>query len=83
MERGGGGGGEMKKKKREREYYSLHKEPIGCISTPGAESEFLAHNIREQRVYQKSDPGGNMIIFVAYVRHVFRYLSSSSLTTGA
>ena len=49
----------------ERESYSLHKEPIGCISSlthspHPAESDFWPKMLsREQRGYQKSDPGGD------------------------
>ena len=50
-------------RKRERECYSFHKEPFGWISvphTPGAESNvWPTIPSREQRGYQKSDPGGD------------------------
>ena len=56
----------MKKEKRKRETNkqrerdSLHREPIGCISPSGAESDFWPTMPgREQRGYQKSDPGGD------------------------
>ena len=47
-------------KRRDRKSYSLHKEPIGCISPSRAESNFWpTMPSREQRGYQKSDPGGD------------------------
>ena len=63
-------------KERERKSYSLHKEPVGCISSPPppppppkkkekkkekeAESDvWPTMPSREQRGYQKSDPGGD------------------------
>ena len=50
-------------RERERERYTFHKETIMCISThssPGAESDFWPALLgREQRCYQKSDPGGD------------------------
>ena len=45
---------------RDRNSYFLHKEPVGCISPPGAESDVWSTvPSREQRGYQKSDPGGD------------------------
>ena len=44
--RGVGGGGHFHKQ-RERETYSLHKEPIGCISPPPSQILFLSHNARQ------------------------------------
>ena len=56
LKQSGGGGEEW----RDRKSYSLRKEPIGCITSPGAESEvWPTMPRREQRGYQKSDPGGD------------------------
>ena len=48
------------KKEGTKKSYSLHKKPIGCISPPGAESDFWPTMLhREQGSYQKSDTGEN------------------------
>ena len=45
---------------RDKKLYSLQKETIGCISPLRAESNFWpTMPSREQRGYQKSDPGGD------------------------
>ena len=48
----------LKKKNGAGKSYSLRKEPVGCISPPGTESDvWSTMPSREQRGYQKSDPG--------------------------
>ena len=37
-----------RKKKRERESYSLHKEPIGCINPPMSRIQYLAHTAKQR-----------------------------------
>ena len=52
---GRGGGGKGKKERRKSDFLR-----IGCITTPGAESEFWPALLsREQRGYQKSHRGGD------------------------
>ena len=62
--------------------------PIGCISPPppthpGAESDVCpTMPSRKQRDLKNLILVGTIIMLVALVRHVFRYLSSSPVTTG-
>ena len=68
----------------ERQNVVLHKEPIGCIRPPlELNSIFGPQCQAESRgVIKNLILVGTIITLVALVRHVFHYLSSSSVTTG-
>ena len=68
----------------ERQNVVLHKEPTGCISPPlELNSIFGPQCQAESRgVIKNLILVGTIITLVALVRHVFHYLSSSSVTTG-
>ena len=51
---------------KEEEYYSFHKEPIGCIVTPRAKSNFWPTMPSSSRgVIKNVTPVGTIIMLVA------------------
>ena len=53
---------ERRERERRQSPCSLYKKPTGCLSPPGAKSDFGP--ISREQGYQKSDPGGDHSILV-------------------
>ena len=70
---------------RDRKSYLLHKEPTGCTPPPHPQLNLMSGpqcQAESRGVMKNLSLVGTITMSVALVRHMFHYLSSSSVTTG-